>query len=70
MEETSLEYCFDWKYILFGLPWWLSGKKSACNVGGSGSIVGWRRSLGEGNGNLAWEILGTEEPGRLQSMGS
>ena len=27
------------------------GKESACNVGDPGSIPGWRRSPGEGNGN-------------------
>ena len=39
-----------------------------------GLIPGWGRSPGEGNGNLlqflAWETPWTEEPGRLQSMGS
>jgi len=35
-------------YIAFGLPWWLSGKESACNVGDRVSIPGlerfpWRR---------------------------
>ena len=39
-----------------------------------GSIPGSGRSPGEGNGNhssiLAWKIPWTEEPGRLQSMGS
>ena len=39
-----------------------------------GSIPGSGRSPGEGNGNhssiFAWKILGTEEPGGLQSMGS
>ena len=34
-----------------GLPWWLSGKESSCNAGGSGSIPGLGRSLEEGNGN-------------------
>ena len=34
-----------------GLPSWLSGKESACNVGGLGSIPGSGRSPGEGNGN-------------------
>ena len=24
-----------------GLPWWLSGKESACNAGGLGLIHGW-----------------------------
>ena len=40
----------------------------------AGSIPGSGRSSGEGNGNhynlLAWEGPWTEEPGRLQSMGS
>ena len=30
--------------------WWLSDKESACNVGDSGSILGWGRCPGEGNG--------------------
>ena len=49
-------------------------KESTCNVGDPGSISGLGRSPGEGNGNplsiLAWRIPRTEEPGRLQSMGS
>ena len=39
---------------LFGLPWWLSSKESACNAentGEVGSIPGSGRSCGEGNGN-------------------
>ena len=40
----------------------------------SGSIPGWRRSPGEGNGNpfqySCLEIPWTEESGGLQSMGS
>ena len=38
----------------FGLPWWLSGKESACHAGTTGeaaSIPGMGRSLGGGNGN-------------------
>ena len=50
------------------------GKESAYNVGDPGSIPGSGRSPGEGNGNLlsilVWRIPWTEEPGRLQSMGS
>ena len=30
---------------------WLSGKESACDVGHAGSIPGWGRCPGEGNGN-------------------
>ena len=50
------------------------GKASVYNAGDLGSIPGSGRSPGEGNGNppstLAWRIPWTEEPGRLQSMGS
>ena len=34
-----------------GLPWWLSGKESACQAGDAGSIPGSGRSPGDGNGN-------------------
>ena len=58
----------------FGLPRWLSGKESACQAGDMGLIPGSGRSPGEGNGNpLQYSCLEnpmTEEPGRLQSMGS
>ena len=36
---------------MLGLPWWLSGKESACNAGDTGSITELGRSPGEGNGN-------------------
>ena len=35
--------------LLLGLPWWLSGKESACQC--TSSILGLGRSPGEGNGN-------------------
>ena len=51
-----------------------AGKESACNVGDLGSIPGLGRSPGERNGNplqyTCWKICWTEEPSRLQSMGS
>ena len=57
-----------------GLPLWLRGKESTCNVGVVGLIPGSGRSLREENDNhssiLAWEITWTEEPGGLRSMGS
>ena len=34
------------------LPWWLSGKESACNAGDPGLIPGSGRSSRGGNGNL------------------
>ena len=36
--------------VFSGLPWWLSGKESACQAGDSSSITGSRRCPGEGNG--------------------
>ena len=49
-------------------------KDSAYNSGDMDSILGYRRSPGEGNGNpLQYSCLRipwTEEPGRLQSIGS
>ena len=57
-----------------GLPQWLSGKESTGSTGDAVSIPGSGRSPGEGNGNplqySCLEISWTEEPGRLQSMGS
>ena len=60
-----------------GLAWWLSDKESACNAGNEGD---WVRSLGREDplekemaihsSILAWKIPWTEEPGRLQSLGS
>ena len=37
--------------IAFGLPWWLSGKESACNAGDLGLIPGLGRSPGGGHDN-------------------
>ena len=48
-------------------------KNISANAGDIGSIPGWGRWPGEGNGNhgiFAWEILWTEESGGLQLMGS
>ena len=49
-------------------------KESACNAGDLGRTPEFRRSPGGGHGNplpiLAWRIPWTEEPRRLQSMGS
>ena len=50
------------------------GKESICNerdTGDTGLIPGLGRSPGGEHGSiLAWRIPWTEEPGRLQSMGS
>ena len=49
------------------------GKETACNVGNLGLIPGSGISPGEGNDNPlqypCLEILWSEEPGSLQSMG-
>ena len=58
-----------------GLPWWLSGKISACNAAVSSSIPRPGRSPGDSNGNqlqysfLAWEIPWTVEPDERQVHG-
>ena len=59
-----------------GLPWWLSGKESACDagdMGDTGSIRGLGRSHGEGNGNpfqcSCLENTTDRAPGELQSVG-
>ena len=60
--------------IEFMYPWWLSSKESACNAGNPGSIPGWGRWSGEGNGYpLQYSSLENSmdgEPDGLQSMGS
>jgi len=57
-----------------GFPGGSDGKESACNAGNLGSIPGSGRPPGEGNGYpLQYSCLEnpmTEEPDRLQSMGS
>ena len=48
-------------------------KNPPANAGDAGSIPGLERSPGVGHGNplyLAWRIPWTEEPGKLQSIGS
>ena len=73
---TTVFFWDLWSSLLplhWGLPWWLSGKESTCNAGDLGSMPGWGRSPGEGNGNplqySCLEIPWTEEPGGPQSMG-
>ena len=60
-----------------GLPQWLSGKESTCNVGNTGDAVqslGWKDPLEEAMAThssiLAWRIPWTEGTGGLQSNGS
>ena len=57
-----------------GLPWWLSGKESACQCKRHGFHV-WvgkipKKEMATHSCILAWRIPWIEEPDRLQSMGS
>ena len=49
-------------------------KESAYNAGDLGSIPGWgdplEKEIANHSSTLGWKIPRTEEPGRLQSMGS
>ena len=60
--------------VVLGFPGGSAGKEPTYSAGGLGSTPGLGRSPGVGNGNLLQysdlEIPWTEEPGRLQSMGS
>ena len=57
-----------------GFPGGSVVKNPPASAGNVGSIHGSGRSPGEGTAThssiLAWELPWTEEPGRLQSMGS
>ena len=62
-------------YSIKGLPWWLSGKESACQCRRLGFSPGvgktpWEKEMATHSSILAWEIPWREEPGGLQSMGS
>ena len=62
---------WDW-----GFPGGLEGKASACNAGDPGLIQGpgWEdpleKEVATHSSILAWKIPWTEEPGKIQSMGS
>ena len=69
-------YKTDWgkEKILRSSPGCSAGKESACNSGDPGLVPGLGRSPGKENNNpLQYSCLEnpvTEEPGRLQPMGS
>ena len=73
--KNTLFCCsLHWLPVYRGFSSGLEDKASACNVRDQGSIPESGSSPGEGNGNpfqySCLEIPRTEEPGRLQSMGS
>ena len=51
------------------IPWWLSGKSSACNQGDLGSSPGLKdpqeKEMATHSSILAWRLPWTKEPGRL-----
>ena len=56
-----------------GFPGGSAIKNLLDNVGDTSSIAGWGRSPGGGmatNSSIPWRIPWTEEPGRLESIGS
>ena len=77
---THLSFIFDdtfsysWKQLFTWAPLLAQCKESPANAGDSGSIPGLGRSLDKEMAThssiLAWEIPCTEEPDKLQSMGS
>ena len=57
-----------------GFPGGSDGKVSVCNAGDPGSMLDredpLEKEVATHSSTLAWKIPWTEEPGRLQSMGS
>ena len=51
IRNHNIEIDFDDNIGVIWLPWWLSGKESACNSGDVGSIAGSESSPGEANSN-------------------
>ena len=68
------DLCFCFVPLSYHFPGGSDGKASAYNAGDPGSIPGSGRSLEKEMAThfsiLAWKIPWTEEPDRLQSMGS
>ena len=62
------------KKVQLSFPGGSDGKESACNAGNQGSSLGQEKPFEKGMAThssiLAWRTPWTEEPGRLQPMGS
>ena len=73
-EQLTLTPLAYWGDLALTPPGGSNGKESVYNLGDLSSILGWEGPLEEGMAThsniLAWRIPWTEEPGRLQSMGS
>ena len=74
-KNTRLYAQLDHNYTMERLlPWWLSGKESACQCRRRRfDPCGWEdpleKEMATHSNVLVWEISWTEEPGRLQFMG-
>ena len=72
IRETSSCYCSLMGEMILCFPGSSISKESACSVGDPGSNPGWEdpqeKEMATHSSILAWKILGTEKPGRLQSM--
>ena len=72
-DETSKRLFFFFWFVVgsWGSPGGPDSKESTCNAGDQVQSLGWEDSLEEEmethSNILAWRILSTEEPGRLQS---
>ena len=57
-----------------GLPCSSDGQESACNAGNvdliPGGTIPWREGMASHSSILAWRTPWTEEPGRIESVGS
>ena len=74
LQTFCMHFCIHIRKIM-GLPWGLSSKESTyqsrgCGFNPWGGKVPWRKEMATHSSILAWKIPGTEEPDRLQSMGS
>ena len=74
LKLNSAKMCLKKKNWYLGFPGSLDGKESACSVGDPGWSLDDKdlpeKEMATHSSTLAWRILWTEEPGRLQSMGS
>ena len=74
LDMTELLNGTELRHFIISFPGGSDGKESACNAGDLSLIPGLGRSPGERNAThssiLAWIIPWTEEPDRLQFMGS
>ena len=72
IRETSSCYCSLMGEMILCFPGSSISKESACSAGDPGSNPGWEdpqeKEMATHSSILAWKILGTEKPGRLQSM--